>query len=496
MIWLSKEEAMALVGDAFDEGRWNEITKNEKGEITLALLQQLARQSADAAVATRANGPAGAAAGAAAERAPTRTQPHTLNQWLGDARRPQGPTCHNPIDFYPISTLAAAAVALTGADGASVAPTTEVSAVTMQDTWGWDVLGLKTTNEVMEAVNFIFVSEGFLDTLGVSEGKLSAFTSAIGMLYLPNYYHNVWHAADVLFMTWRMLHDTGVVEWYTKLETVAALVAAFAHDAGHPAVNNNFLVATRSDIALRHNDKSPLENMHCAILYDVLKCEEAALFSNLSEQDFRLVRARVIQAILGTDMVNHFGQTKRLATIFDRYGAVRDGSVLDESDRMFSIEMFVHAADISNPAKKTQPSMKWSYLVTEEFFALGDLEREMGLPVNPMNDRDSVSIPNSQIGFIEFIVFPMFLNLSKVFPNLSQAGSNMIANTQAWTEVRKVELEAKADGEAIAEEVAKLEGRRSSLVEKQSEAEQIWVQGAEAGAAAKEVATSPASKVC
>jgi len=87
--------------------------------------------------------------------------------------------------------------------------------------------------------------------------------------YLGNFYHNLWHGADVCFTTWRLLHDTKCVEWMTQVEVFAALVAAYGHDVGHPGVGNPFLVQTGSDLALLHNDHSPLENMHAAILAGV-----------------------------------------------------------------------------------------------------------------------------------------------------------------------------------------------------------------------------------
>ena len=60
-------------------------------------------------------------------------------------------------------------------------------------------------------------------------------------------------------------------EIFNHLEIFSLLVAVVAHDVSHPGLNNNFLVTTKHELAILHNDRSPLENMHCATLYDVLK---------------------------------------------------------------------------------------------------------------------------------------------------------------------------------------------------------------------------------
>lgn len=52
---------------------------------------------------------------------------------------------------------------------------------------------------------------------------------------------------------------------------------------------------------------------------------------------------------------------------------------------------------------------RWSLRVIEEFFAQGDREKEEGLPVTPLCDRLTTSLPASQINFLEFIVAPLFL---------------------------------------------------------------------------------------
>jgi 3'5'-cyclic nucleotide phosphodiesterase len=50
--------------------------------------------------------------------------------------------------------------------------------------------------------------------------------------------------------------------------------------------------------------------------------------------------------------------------------------------------------------------------VLEEFFMQGDMEKNEGLPVSPMCDRATVSVPMSQINFIEFVVAPLMFQVT------------------------------------------------------------------------------------
>jgi hypothetical protein len=41
-------------------------------------------------------------------------------------------------------------------------------------------------------------------------------------------------------------------------------------------------VKAKHELALQHNDRSPLENMHCVMLYEVLRKGPTNIFANLS----------------------------------------------------------------------------------------------------------------------------------------------------------------------------------------------------------------------
>ena len=76
------------------------------------------------------------------------------------------------------------------------------------------------------------------------------------------------------------LVDT-IPSWWTpafplpQTEQFSLLIAALAHDVAHPGVNNPFLVDTGHELALRYNDKSPLENMHCSRLFSIAAASAA-----------------------------------------------------------------------------------------------------------------------------------------------------------------------------------------------------------------------------
>jgi hypothetical protein len=81
------------------------------------------------------------------------------------------------------------------------------------------------------------------------------------------------------------------------------------------------------------------------------------------------------------------------------------------------MEILLHCADISNPYKPFQICAKWADLVSQEFFSQGDKERELGIDISPMMDRNSSNLNNMQIGFIEFVVSPLISSESSLSPS-------------------------------------------------------------------------------
>ena len=176
----------------------------------------------------------------------------------------------------------------------------------------FDALALDLTQLIAAALQ-IFQTNDFPNTLRVPVSTLASFLTLLSEKYsAKNYYHNFRHAVDICHVCYRMLVVTNLDRSIPRLELTALLVAAVGHDVGHLGVNNAFLINTAHELAIRYNDISPLENMHCALLFEVMSSEGCNIFANLEEADRKDARRVVINTILCTDMAKHGGMLVKL----------------------------------------------------------------------------------------------------------------------------------------------------------------------------------------
>lgn len=64
-------------------------------------------------------------------------------------------------------------------------------------------------------------------------------------------------------------------------------------------------INARTELALRYNDISPLENHHCSVAFNILEDPSANLFASFSTEMYKSVREGIIRCILATDMARH-----------------------------------------------------------------------------------------------------------------------------------------------------------------------------------------------
>uniref|UniRef100_A0A4W3H643 Phosphodiesterase n=1 Tax=Callorhinchus milii TaxID=7868 RepID=A0A4W3H643_CALMI len=202
-------------------------------------------------------------------------------------------------------------------------------------------------------------------------------------------YHNSLHAADVTQSTHVLLSTPALDAVFTDLEILAAVFAAAIHDVDHPGVSNQFLINTNSELALMYNDESVLENHHLAVGFKLLQEENCDIFQSLSKRQRQMLRK---MARCGPWLVLDI----------DVCVSVPVAPALQVMRNM------VHCADLSNPTKPLELYRQWTDRILEEFFRQGDRERERGMEISPMCDKHTASVEKSQVGFIDYIVHPLW----------------------------------------------------------------------------------------
>jgi hypothetical protein len=239
-----------------------------------------------------------------------------------------------------------------------------------------------------------------------------------------NPFHNSIHACDVLqaacvISTWCNQIATTVTSTVLNIQDILSIfLAAVMQDFEHPGFNNSFLNRTKHPIAVRYNDKSCLENHHAAAGFLCLIHADPDPLQNVSENQYQQMRKAIIRMILATDVASHLTEL----TIFKTKMTAKDFPSSKTEDKQVLMNTVLHAADQNIVARAQNVALMWVPRVMEEFFRQGDLEAEMGLNVTPFYDRTQhvTAVPSCQMGFIDFMVLPLYDALGQFIPEVGQ----------------------------------------------------------------------------
>ncbi|KAM4551423.1 3',5'-cyclic-AMP phosphodiesterase 4B-like isoform 1-T3 [Odontesthes bonariensis] len=231
-----------------------------------------------------------------------------------------------------------------------------------------------------------------------------------GLYHSDVAYHNSLHAADVAQSTHILLSTPALDAVFTDLEILATIFAAAIHDVDHPGVSNQFLININSELALMYNDDSVLENHHLAVGFKLLQEDNCDIFQNLAPHQRQALRKMVIDMVLATDMSKHMSLLANLKTMVETKKVTSSGVLLldDYRDRMQVLRNMVHCADLSNPTKPLDLYRQWTDRIMDEFFYQGEKEKERGIEISPMCDKQTASVERTQVGFIDYIVHPLW----------------------------------------------------------------------------------------
>ncbi|XP_036292963.1 high affinity cAMP-specific 3',5'-cyclic phosphodiesterase 7A isoform X3 [Pipistrellus kuhlii] len=263
-----------------------------------------------------------------------------------------------------------------------------------------------------------------------------------------NPYHNAVHAADVTQAMHCYLREPKLANSVTPWDVLLSLIAAATHDLDHPGVNQPFLIKTNHYLATLYKNTSVLENHHWRSAVGILR--ESGLFSHMPLESRKQMETQIGALILATDISRQNEYLSLFRSHLDR----GDLCLEDVRHRHLVLQMALKCADICNPCRTWELSKQWSEKVTEEFFHQGDIEKKYHLGVSPFCDRQTENIANIQIGFMTYLVEPLFTEWAR-FSNtrLSQTMLGHVGLNKASWEGLQRELPSSEDPEVAFEEL-------------------------------------------
>ena len=266
------------------------------------------------------------------------------------------------------------------------------------------------------------------------ELKLDKFLMVLSKTYQNKkaLYHTALHGTDVCYSTLLILtflkNNENKIENISELDKVSLIIAALGHDVGHPGLTNKFLINSRDELSTIYNDRSVLENFHCAKIFQLLENNEINIFSNFSNEDFTSLRKKMIGEILATDMTFHL----KIVNDYREYKKTKD-----EKLGQNQLNFITHIADLFHNYRKFEISLRWVELLSNEFWNQGDKEKELGLPVSYMCDRNDIDVPTSQIGFLTNFSLGTIQELVEVNQKFLILKNNSINNLARWEKLKK-----------------------------------------------------------
>ncbi|KAM8782791.1 high affinity cAMP-specific and IBMX-insensitive 3',5'-cyclic phosphodiesterase 8A isoform 2-T2 [Rhynchonycteris naso] len=327
-----------------------------------------------------------------------------------------------------------------------------------EDYWDFDIFELEAATQNRPLIYLglkIFARFGVCEFLNCSEITLRSWLQIIEANYhSSNPYHNSTHSADVLHATAYFLCRERIKQILDPVDEAAALIAATIHDLDHPGRTNSFLCNSDSKLAILYNDTAVLESHHAALAFQLTTGNEKYnIFKNMERNDYRTLRQTIIDMVLATEMTKHFEHVnkfvnsvnKPLAELEENKETDKDQEAINTilrtpENRTLIKRMLIKCADVSNPCRPLEQCIEWAARISEEYFSQTDEEKQRDLPVvMPVFDRNTCSIPKSQISFIDYFITGMF-DAWDAFVDLPELLQHLDNNFKYWKGLDELKL--------------------------------------------------------
>ncbi|XP_059616189.1 cGMP-dependent 3',5'-cyclic phosphodiesterase-like isoform X2 [Phlebotomus argentipes] len=277
----------------------------------------------------------------------------------------------------------------------------------------------------------MFSDLGLVQKFKIPKDKLLRFLLLVQKGYRDMPYHNWTHAFSVTHFGFCLLKNLQLIErgMVTDLQALAFLVACLCHDLDHRGTNNSYQKHSRSSLAkLYSSEGSVNERHHLSQAICILNDANCKILDSLDNHQFKECIDVIGELILATDLAQHFRIISNLRQLTMENLKLKP---------MLFLSLLMTCCDLSDQVKPWPTTQFVAELVYAEFFAQGDLEKEMGLSPKEMMDRQKACIPELQIEFITTVVRPTFEILAHIFPEITPCLDTIDDNRRNWVMLRE-----------------------------------------------------------
>ncbi|KAG1862710.1 hypothetical protein DFJ58DRAFT_700232 [Suillus subalutaceus] len=327
------------------------------------------------------------------------------------------------------------------------------------DSWHFEPQNLPE-EEVLFCAQILFESlfriEFMREDIGVSLDDISVFLKHMQPLYCGhNSYHNFQHAVDVMQASQAFLCAAGVVPpvsilldsddctWRpNKLGREGRLVfdlnntclfalfiAAIGHDVGHPGLTNMFMKNAKAPLSDVYDNKSALEQMHCALLIQAMRHHGLGKLLDRPDSGFRKMLAGIV---LATDMSVHYQFMRDFQSLVDG----KEYSL--DRRQLLLCQAIIKCADISNPSRPPGVSHYWADALMAEWTYQASLEKRWSLPPSVTPSESPLDQVRGQIFFIGSYAKPLMDLVAQAVPEMEIFACQCTTNLAMWVARREV----------------------------------------------------------
>uniref|UniRef100_A0A8C0YVP7 Phosphodiesterase n=2 Tax=Canis lupus familiaris TaxID=9615 RepID=A0A8C0YVP7_CANLF len=278
-----------------------------------------------------------------------------------------------------------------------------------------------------------------VDKFHIPQEALVRFMYSLSKGYRRITYHNWRHGFNVGQTMFSLLVTGKLKRYFTDLEALAMVTAAFCHDIDHRGTNNLYQMKSQNPLAKLHGS-SILERHHLEFGKTLLRDESLNIFQNLNRRQHEHAIHMMDIAIIATDLALYFKKRTMFQKIVDQsktYETQQEWTqymMLEQTRKEIVMAMMMTACDLSAITKPWEVQSKVALLVAAEFWEQGDLERTV-LQQNPipMMDRNKADeLPKLQVGFIDFVCTFVYKEFSRFHEEITPMLDGITNNRKEW----------------------------------------------------------------